>query len=54
MATTGHRIEGVPGSVSEESSQDYSDNYTDELIERILENYVFKCEPEIRFKLKRR
>lgn len=26
--------------------------YTDELIEQILENYTFKCEPEIRLKLK--
>jgi hypothetical protein len=28
--------------------------YTDELIEQILENYTFKCEPEVRLKLKHR
>jgi hypothetical protein len=48
-----NRAEPAAGSVSEADSQDYSeDAYTDELIERILENYEFKCQPEIRFKLK--
>jgi hypothetical protein len=46
------RGDPAPGSVSEADSQDYSEAYTDELIERILENYEFKCQPEIRFKLK--
>jgi hypothetical protein len=48
----GPRGDPAPGSVSEADSQDYSDAYTDELIERILENYEFKCKPELRFKLK--
>jgi hypothetical protein len=47
-----NRGEPAPGSVSEADSQDHSEAYTDELIERILENYEFKCQPEIRFKLK--
>lgn len=53
MARYGGR--GLPsaGSVSADSA-DYSDAYTDELIERILENYVFRCEPEMRLKLKRK
>ncbi|WIA33159.1 hypothetical protein OEZ86_006307 [Tetradesmus obliquus] len=49
---TSTRPEPAPGSVSEADSQDYSEAYTDELIERILENYEFKCQPELRFKLK--
>lgn len=49
---TSTRPEPAPGSVSEADSQDYSEAYTDELIERILDNYEFKCQPELRFKLK--
>lgn len=33
-------------------AHDTGDAYTDELIEQILENYTFKCEPEVRLKLR--
>eukprot|EP00882_Tetradesmus_deserticola_P005160 GHRQ01005435.1.p1 GENE.GHRQ01005435.1~~GHRQ01005435.1.p1 ORF type:complete len:211 (+),score=89.28 GHRQ01005435.1:235-867(+) len=47
-----NRDDAAPEAVPEADSQDYSEDSTDELIERILENYEFKCHPEIRFKLK--
>ncbi|KAF8067322.1 hypothetical protein HT031_002370 [Scenedesmus sp. PABB004] len=51
----GGGVLALAGSQAPPSSEGepYSDEaYTDELIERILENYQFKCEPELRLKLK--